>query len=77
METIVCSSAVRKAATYRGPAAAGTLDCVVGTLSWRARLPDCGDLADVCALRPVSATEVRLISWLDFVEVAGWIVDIT
>ncbi len=77
MGAIVCSSAVRKAATYSGPAAAGTLDCVVGTLCWRARLSDCGDLADVCALRPLSATEVRLISWLDFVEVAGWIADIT
>ena len=77
MEAILCSSAVRGATTYSGPAAAGTLDCVAGTLSWRARLPDCGGLADVCALRPVTATEVRLISWLEFVEVAGWIVDIT
>lgn len=74
---MLCNFAVRGAATYSGPAAAGTLDCVVGALSWRARLPDCGGLADVCALRPVTAIEDRLISWLDFVEVAGWIVDIT
>jgi len=76
-EAILCSSAVRGSATYSGPAAAGTPDCVVGALCWRARLPDCGDLAAVCALGPVTGTEVRLISWLDFAEVAGWIVDIT